>query len=244
MKIEQATSSAITELWARVEPRVQQSKYLEEAAQALASAPRTQFQESAVLARVYFTVPFDRLPPTNKAFVQKLAESAGAVAELKATTPVLSLIGSSGRETDWNDRRNSKGHMGIPLISAAFVDAIPMISRLLKELGVPVDLDSHDSDIIRKSMDRSVGLFFVENAADATDHQRRQIIPAQDFVSGYNVKSVFGVGGHVGGQIFVIVVFCRDTCSRATAEQFLALTNLFKTKTTAVVESAKIFSDA
>ena len=128
MKIEQATSSAITELWARVEPRVQKSKFLEEAAQELASALRTEFQESAVLARVYFTVPFDRLPPTNKAFAQKLAESAGAVSELKATTPVLSLIGTSGQETDWNDRRNSKGHMGIPLISSAFVDAIPMIA--------------------------------------------------------------------------------------------------------------------
>ncbi|MFQ5803013.1 MAG: hypothetical protein ACE5JQ_08980 [Candidatus Methylomirabilales bacterium] len=243
MKIEQTTASTITELWAKVESRVKQSKCLEEAAQELATALHTQFQESVVLARVYFTVPFGTLPAPNKTFVQNLAESAGAASDLKATTPVLSLIGTYGKEADWNDRHNSKGHVGIPLTSSAFVDAIPMISRLLKELGVPLDwVDTQDAEIIKK-MDRAAGLFFVENAADAVDHQGRKIIPAQDFVSGYNVKTVFGVGGgYAGGQILVIVAFCRDVIPRATAERFVALRDAFKGNSSSLVETARIFS--
>ena len=245
MKIEQTTASTITELWTKVEPRVKQSKSLEEAAQALATALHTQFQESVVLARVYFTVPFGALPATNKAFVQKLAESAGAASDLKAATPVLSLIGTAGQEVDWNDRRKSKDHVGIPLASSAFVDAIPMISRLLKELGVPLDwVDTQDAEIVKK-MDRAAGLFFVENAAEATDHQGRKIIPAQDFVSGHNVKTVFGVGGgYAGGQIVVVVAFCRDLIPRASAERFVALRDAFKGNTSSLVETAKVFSAA
>ncbi|MFQ5656232.1 MAG: hypothetical protein ACE5G5_01670 [Candidatus Methylomirabilales bacterium] len=245
MKVEQATTATISELWGKVESRVKQSKSLEEAAQELATVLHTQFQESVVLARVYFTVPFGALPGPNKAFVQDLAESAGAATDLKATTPVLSLIGTHGQEADWNDRRRSKGHVGIPLTSSAFVDAIPMISRLLKELGVPLDwVDTQDAEIVKK-MDRAAGLFFVENAAEATDHQGRKIIPAQDFVSGYNVKTVFGVGGgYAGGQILVMVAFCRDLIPRASAERFVALRDAFKGNTSTLVETAKVFSAA
>ena len=245
MKIEQATSSALTEVWADVELRVQQSECLEEAAQELATALHTQFDESVVIIRVFVTVPFNVLPLTNKEFVGKLAESAGAVSELKTTTPVLSLIGTHGQGEDWCNRRKSKGHVGIPLISSSFVGAIPMISRLIRELGIPLDwVDSHDEEIIIETIGSSVGLFFVENAAEATDHEGRKIIAAQDFVSNYNVKSVFGTGGaYSSGQMIVIVVFCRDVFSRATAERFLALANLFQSKTASLVETKKIFSD-
>jgi hypothetical protein len=134
MKIEQATSAIVSQLWAEVLPQVREAKRLEEAAQTLAETLHTQFSESVVVARVFLTVP---LPKTNKDFVQNLAGSAGAADALKANTPVLSRIATHGEEKDWCDRRKSEGHVGIPLISADFVGAIPMISRLLKEFGVP-----------------------------------------------------------------------------------------------------------
>jgi hypothetical protein len=244
MKIEDATSSNITELWDKAEPGVEKSKCLEEAAQELVTRLHSQFDESVVIARTFFTVPFDSLPPANKDFVKNLAESAGVGADIKGTTPVLSLIGTHGLEDDWNDRRKSKGHMGIPLISSAFVGAIPMISRLLKELGVPIDwIDSHDMEIIKGAMGGAVGLFFVEDAAEATDHEGRNIIAAQDFVSGYNVKSVFGTGvAYENGQMLVMVVFCHDVFSREAAERFMTLAGAFKTKTQSLVEETKIFS--
>lgn len=245
MNIEQSTSSTVDDIWGTIESSVKQSASLEEATQELATEFHTRFNESVVIARVFVTVPFEALPPANQDFVKALAESAGAAADLKPTTPVLSLVGTHGQEEDWNDRRKSKGHVGIPLISSSFVASIPMISRLLKEFGVPVEwVDSHDSEMIIRTMGTSAGLFFVDDAGDATDHQGRKIIAAQDFVSSYKVKGVFGMGGaYPNGQIVVVVVFCRDTMSRATAERFLAMTNLFITQTNTFAESAKIFAN-
>lgn len=246
MKLEQATGATITQLWTTLEPRIQRATSLEEAAQALATALDTQFTESTVLTRVYVTVPFDGLPSTNRAFVQSLAGSAGRAPALNGTTPVLSLIGTHGQEADWNDRRNSRGHKGIPLISAAFVGGIPMIARLLHELGVPLDwIDSHDAQRIVTTIGGTVGLFFVDDAAQATDEQGRKIIAVQDFVSAYRVKTVFGTGGaYPGGQMLVIAVFCRDQVRRATAELFLPLADLFKGKTASLVAPAKVFAAA
>jgi hypothetical protein len=245
MQIKQTTSATITQLWAEVEPRVKQSQSLEAAAQEVAEALHTLFGESVVLARIYLTSHFDALPQTNKDFVQKLAESAGAADDLKAATPVLSLIGTHGQEADWCDRRNSKGHVGIPLISSAFVSAIPMISRMLGEFGVPMGfLDSHDTGIIIENIGSAAGLFFVEDAAEATDSEGRKIIAMQDFVADYTVKSVFGIGGaYDGGQLLVVVVFCRDAFSRITAEHFLTLANLFKIQTNALVSGQRIFTN-
>lgn len=243
MRIEQSTSSTAGELWGAIESPVKQASALEKAAQELAREFHTRFAESVVVARVFVTVPFESLPASNKEFVRGLAESAGGAAELKPATPVLSLIGTHGHEGEWNDRKKSKGHVGIPLISAAFVGAIPMIARLIKELGVPLEwVDRHDSEMIIRTMGTSAGLFFVDDAGKATDHQGRKIIAAQDFVSSYDVKSVFGIGGaYTSGQILVVVVFCRDTLSRATAERFLALTNLFISQTSGLAEPAKVF---
>ncbi len=135
---------------------------------------------------------------------------------------MLSLLGTRGQESGWNDWRKSKGHLGIPLISSAFVDAIPMISRLLRELGGPIDrVDSHDSEIIKKTVGQSTGLFFVDDAPSATDHQDRKVIAAQDFVSTYKIKSVFGTGeAYSTGQILVNVLFCRALVPRGVAERF------------------------
>lgn len=245
MKIAETTAVTLADFVAEVEPQVERAKSLEDAAQTLAAAVHKKFEESVVLARVFLTVPFFSLPESNQQFVRQLADSVGTASNLKATTPVLSLLGTQGVEADWNDRRKSKDHLGIPLISAAFVDSIPMISRLLKELGVPMHwLDGQESASIEQIMNRSVGLFYIQNAAEAVDAQRRKIISAQNFVSSYKVQSVFGTGGaYTGGQIMVMVVFCRETFPRAVAERFLGLSILFKTKTRRLVGSGKIFAE-
>ena len=120
-----------------------------------------------------------------------------------------------------------------------------MISRLLKDLGVPLQwIDSHDAAIIRATVGRSFGLFFVEEAAGASDHKGRKVIPEQDFVSTYKVKSIFGTGGaYAGGQIVVMIIFCRDVLSRAAVEPFLVLTDLFQQQTRSLVETSRIFAE-
>ncbi len=245
MRIAEASASTVSDLWTQIQARVGNSQHLENAAQELATAVHSQFDESVVIARVFVTVPFGALPESNKDFVRKLAESAGAADDLKPGTPVLSLIGTHGQEEDWGDRRKSKGHVGIPLISSSFVGAIPMIARLLQELGVPLDwADSHDTEIIVQTLSGSQGLFFVEDASQATDQEGRKIIAAQEFVSSYDVKSVFGTGGvYPNGQMIVVVVFCRDSFAKSEAEHFLALTQSFKGETTSLAGSAAVFAD-
>ncbi len=244
MTVAEATPARIAELWRGLGTRVQRVSYLEQAAQALAQTTYEQFSDSMVIVRVFLTVPFSNLPPANQRFIQALADSKGASQGLRTATPVLSLIGTYGQEPEWCNRRRSKNHVGIPLISGAFVSAIPMISRLLKDLGIPLAwVDSHESEMIEETMGRSAGLFLVENAARATDAQGRHVIPEQDFVSGYRVRSVFGIGcAYVGGQIIVLVVFCRDTFPRAAAENFMVLAPLFKTKTAQLVGSGRVFA--
>lgn len=65
---------------------------------------------------------------------------------------------------------------------------------------------------------------------------------AQDFVSDYKVRSVFGTGGaYLSGQILVLVLFCRDVLSRDIAERFMEVANLFKGKTLSLATSTKVF---
>ena len=119
-----------------------------------------------------------------------------------------------------------------------------MISRLLHELGVPLDwIDTHEAQQIATTIGDKLGLFYVEDAATEKDDQQRQVIPAQDFVSTYGVKSVFGSGGaYPNGNMLVLVLFCSETVERATAEQFLPLAELFRNKTASLVAPDKVFA--
>jgi hypothetical protein len=247
MKIDRVTDATIRELWSGIEPRVRHATTLEEGAQALATELHTQFAESVVLARVFLTVRFDGLPADVRAFVENLARSAGKTSHpLPGLMPVLSLVGTQGQETGWNARRSSRGHQGIPLMSAAFVGAIPMIARLFREIGVPLTwIDSDDAQRIATAVGHSAGLFFVPDAESAVDDHGRKIIAAQDFVSAHGVRTVFGTSAaYARGQLLVIVVFCRDQVARATAERFLALADLFKGQTASLLESGKVFAAA
>ena len=158
-------------------------------------------------------------------------------------TPVLSLLGSHGDEERWNDRRRSVGHVGIPLISSRFVGEIPMVSRLLKELGVPIAwIDSHDASVIKKTLGDGVRLFFVEDAETACDNRGRRIVVAQDFVASYKVETVFGIGGaYPDGSMLVVVLFCHDRFAREHAEPFLPLVAHFKRYTEALATDRRVF---
>lgn len=243
MKVSQATPGTVGDVWADVETVVKQSSHLETAAQALTQSFYDCFTESVVIVRVFVTVPFGELPFANRSFVEKLADSAGRAQDLNPQVPVLSLLGTFGQEPDWTDRRLSKRHVGIPLISSSFIGSIPMISRLLKELGVSLDwVERHDREMIIRTMGRSAGLFFVEDASGARDSQGRDIIAEQDFVLSYDIKTVFGTGGaYPNGQIVILVVFCRDRFDRTIAEQFLSMTNLFMSQTAPLAASGRIF---
>ena len=231
-------------LWRQVEAEISAAEHLDAAAQTMARMLFERFPDSIALARAFVTVPLEALPASNMAFVRGLADRTGILAELKPTTPVLSLIGTFGTQAAWCDRRRSQGHIGIPLVSAAFVDGIPMVSRLLQQLGMELGwLERGDTAIIGKVLGSATGVFFVGEASKETDRQGRKVIAAQDFVADHHIRSVFGFGGsYFGGSIVTFILFCTRTIDRAVAQRFAPLANLFKGATVGLAGSTSVFS--
>jgi hypothetical protein len=231
-------------LWQQVEAEISAAQHMDAAAQTMARTLFEHFPDSIALVRAFVTVPLDELPPPNLAFVRGLADRTGILADLKPTTQVLSLIGTFGTQDAWCDRRRSQGHIGIPRVSAAFVDGIPMVSRLLQQLGMELGwLERGDTAIIGKVLGSATGVFFVGEASEETDRQGRKVIAAQDFVAEHHIRSVFGFGGaYFGGSIVTFILFCTRTIDRAVAQRFAPLANLFKGATVALAGSTSVFS--
>jgi hypothetical protein len=230
----------------RIQRAIHGAATLEAAAQQYTRMVYESLAESIVLIRLFATVPFRDLPASNRAFVQTLAESAGVRGSIADDTLVLSLLGTTGVEPTWCDRRSSRAHVGIPLISPEFVTEIPMIARLLKQLGVELDwIGREDTAIVGKTFGFQSGVFHVADAATAVDHLGRKIIAAQEFVARYAVESVFGVGGgYVGTPVYATIIgFCRDSTDEAHVEGFRAHIARFKAETENLAKTGRIFAD-
>lgn len=226
-------SGDIDALEARMAAELSPLDSVEAAAQRFCDILFSTFEESTVLVRVFATVRFEDLPPTLRGFVEKLV-GARAEAVLAPRTPVLTLLGTRGIVPRWNSRQLSEGHVGIPLASAEFIDAIPMIASLVKQLGLAIDrAEDVETAIVTQSLGKAAGVFYVEDAEDAVDSKGRRIIAAREFVRDYGVRTVFGFGGAYAltGTFVVTVVFTREAVGRAQAERFMRLANQFKTST-------------
>lgn len=243
-KISDATYSFAT-LESMVKAGLKGCTCLEDAAQITTNVIYDEFKDSIVLTRLFATVPFGELPTTNQKFVRRLATSAGIVSLVNDEMPVLSLLGTRGAEAGWNSRHDSQGHVGIPLASGDFIESIPMMSRLLKELGLGLDwIDNQDTEIATQTMGKLAGVFYVPDAKTAVDQKSRKIIVAQDFVTTYNVKTVFGLGGGymLHNTFVVIIVFTREALKEQQIKRFIPLINLFKIGTTKLVSGNQVFS--
>ncbi|MBN1472891.1 MAG: hypothetical protein JW925_14040 [Syntrophaceae bacterium] len=244
MKLSEVKLEDLKQFQDRLVEKVQALDCLEKAAQTYTHILYETFRESIVLARFFATIPYSELPEENQAFVTNLAQSAGIHNLIQPKTLVLSLLGTSGDRNEWNDRRLSKGHVGIPLASVDFIDAIPMMSRLLKQLGLGLDwINSNDTALVLKTVGNLSGVFYVHNARTEEDNQGRLIIAAQDFVQAENVETVFGIGGgYLGSSMFfTTIIFVREPIDRQNIERFLLQSNKFKTATMQLVSRNQIF---
>ena len=216
---------------------------LEEAAALVAQTLHERFIAGTVLARVYAVLPYRAIEPSLAAFVDAIATKTGETDSIRPDTPVLTLLGTHGAEPAWCDRRTSVGHQAIPLVSAAFVQNIPMVARLLKELGVDLAwLDASPEMNARKLLGGFNGVFYVDDAQSVRDAQGRLVIPAQDFVADRGVKTVFGMGGfYPDGTLLAIIVFASEHLKRAQVEPLTGLISMLKGETFGVVRSRRFF---
>lgn len=169
-------------------------------------------ERACALVRSYKTHPYGELPLADREFARRLIGS-----EPNDATRCLTLLGTVGDESKWNDRRRSKGHRAIPLPNPEMVAKAPMIAQLIKQLGLDVGVVlSPSRDVIADLEGRTYGVFHVENALGSP------YIPAQDeFVKPHNIRSVVGFGGLLkGGDLFALIIFARVPIAKDAADRF------------------------
>jgi hypothetical protein len=199
---------------------------------------------SAILVRIYATADARILPASRRQFVQRIAATAGVADRLNDSTVVLNLMGSYGKRPDWCDPERSQGHLGIPLVSAEFVESVPMIARLLTQFGIGTQWigAKEGTDFIIQSLGKVAKVFYVPDATSVRDHRGRLVIPAQDFVSRERVKTVFGVGGaYNNGTICALLLFTSESIDEAATGRFMPLINYVKTGTMEAVARQNYF---
>jgi hypothetical protein len=129
----------------------------------------------------------------------------------------LTLLATAGEKPEWNSRKKSEGHKTIPLPSAQAVEAIPMISQLIKQLGIDVGtILKPDPALVLELEQKTYNVFFVQEAAGSP------FIPVQEnFVILYKVRSVLGFGGLLpSGDLYAVLLFARVSISRDSADIF------------------------
>lgn len=239
------TLDVFNQIKAEVEQKIVGKTHLEQVAQQITHTLYENFKESMALVRVYVSVPYMQLPMFNQQFVLDLANKTGISTQIKATTPILSLMGTSGIESAWNDRLQSKGHIGIPLVSTDFIGNIPMMAQLLKDLGADIEgMNKGEADFTTNVVANIQGLFFVDDASTKLDGLGRKVIAAQDFVEQYGIKAVFGFGGKMtfSQNFMVVVCFTKEKIDSAKANAFLMLNSPFKNIIQKYLNSKMIFN--
>jgi hypothetical protein len=219
---------------------------LEAAAQLFCDRFYATFVDFTVLVRVFGTFPYGTLSGADQIFAGTYLARGGEAPQLDERTPVLTLLGTRGIEEAWSSRLTSRDHRAIPLLSDEFVDDIPMIARLLGEIGFPRFANRAAWQFVTRDTIDVNGLFFVGDARTSTDERGRHIIPSTNFVERYGVKTVFGFGGPYTAEptFLTAIVFARRALARSQATRFTPFIGDFKAATRQQVERGAIFSES
>jgi hypothetical protein len=171
---------------------------------------------ACALVRCYKTHPFSALEPD----LQNFARDILGVETPRPSMKCLTLMATVGESGAWNSRHLSRRHRAIPLPSPEIVEKAPMISQLIKELGVELSSVLQPSpEIVKDLAGKRHGVFHVEDALGSP------YIPAQqEFVVTYGIKSVLGFGGLLfNGELFAVILFSTVRVPATAADRFRTL---------------------
>jgi hypothetical protein len=242
LHLSRSTPHDLLDVQDRLRSYLQATATLEAAAAACVRSLHGEFSESIVLARLFVSLPFASLCEPLRRKAWDVVEAQSLHGFVTDRTPVLTLLGTYGREPAWCDRHASAHHAAIPLCSQSFVDSIPMIARMLQEMGVDLGLDADDRHVSRILGSGWTGLFYVDDARSARDQHGRRIIPAADFVERHGVRTVFGLGkAYANGSIATLIVFTNTLVPRNKVMDLAALITLFKAATMDHLQNGAIF---
>ncbi len=235
----------VSALRARVESELGEFGSFQPASQRFTEILYEELTPSAVLFRVFATVEYEKLPQKERDFALALARSRTFLDELKSNTPVVTLLGSRGKRPSWNHRHRSERHLAVPLVKASFIKTIPMVSRLMGDMGTGLDwVQKQDQNMIVKSMGQMARVLYVEDALETRTRDGFDVIPDRSFVEEYKVRTVIALGGaYLNGTIVAVVLFTNERVTADRVEKLLPVIHGFKIATMKAVMRGKVFPD-
>jgi hypothetical protein len=227
----------------KVETGLKDSSSMQAAAQRFVEILFDELSESAVLFRVFSTVALGALPSRDQSFARELARERRSDEELDEKTTVVALLGTRGRRAGWNDRYNSERHLAVPLTRASFIKTIPMLARLMSDMGTGLDwVEKQGLHMVVRSVGQMARVLYVEDARKAVTSDGYMIVSDQDFVVQHGVKTVIALGGaYLDRTVVGIVLFTRELIPQDRVEKLLPLVHAFKIATMRDVMQARIF---
>lgn len=173
-------------------------------------------KNSCALVRFFKTHPYEKLTPELREFADGMMGNNSPSPTMKC----LTLLATSGEKPEWNSREASVGHKAIPLVSARLVEQSPMISQLIKQLGLEIsNVLEPDPDLLVALEQKTFNVFHLHKAVG------NPYIPAQEeFVVPFAIQSILGFGGMLpSGNLFAIIMFSKVQIPNNTAELFKSL---------------------
>lgn len=164
------------------------------------------------LARFYKVHPAGELDEPRRRFAAALAGGA-----IPPETPCLTLLATAGDDPAWCSPARSAGHLAVPLPSAEVVARMPMVARLIAQLGLqPGAVLAPEPDLVDELARRTLDVFHIPEARGSP------FIPAQrDFVEPQGIRSVVGFGGVLPtGSLFAVILFSRAPIPEAMRATF------------------------
>jgi signal transduction histidine kinase/CheY-like chemotaxis protein len=168
------------------------------------------------LVRLFKTTALEDLDPEGQAFALRLLGDRPD----RRGLPCLTLFATRGDRPEWNARQDSTGHRAIPLPSERVVERLPMVSQVIRQLGL--DLASvvrTRTEVLVQPAEKRFSVFYVPEAEGSP------FVPDQrDFVRPAGVRSVVGTGGLLpNGELCVVILFSKVAIPRVVAERFSGL---------------------
>ncbi len=233
----------VSALRSRVEEELKEIGTFQQASQKFIDILYEDLIASAVLFRVFATVELEKLPEKEKDFALDLARARGFLSELQPKTQVVTLLGSRGKRPKWNHRLRSERHLAIPLTSASFIKTIPMVSRLMGDMGTGLEwVQKQERNMIVTSMGRMARVLYVEDALETRTGDGFDVIPDRSFVTENRVRTVLGLGGaYLNGTIVAVVLFTSELVAQDRVEKLMPVMHGFKIATMKAVMQGRIF---
>ncbi len=170
---------------------------------------------------------------------------ANTVFEFNDRTPILTLLGTRGQNSDWNERRKSQGFRCIPLLSSEYVASLSMLASQFKNMNLNFnDFNAWEETVVAKGRaDDFSGILYVKNASIDKDDQDRMVVPKQDFVTEHNVKTVLGFGSGYSNHptLVTLFIFTNEILDKSMMEPFVTLLESYKSASKKIVADGRFF---